>query len=527
MLNRRSFLGTFAASGAALALRPSDLFAGLRATTADRFGVHPFIEANPSAVFIMRTSVDVKTNHAAVKQAGLSFGSSVFVPMLTGGIPITHKIAVKPNIVMMPDTAEANMGIVTDAYFVEGIIESMKTLGVAGDQFYLREVNDPGQFANSGYAQMAARTGADIRALDAPVGTIAESNLQWIDTPDGQWFSRIPYLWPVNAPDTWLLNIAKLKTHLMGMTLCAKNIQGAIATPYVQHCVRHADTMLIAPEHIRAGAKAKILDAYTTHVAQGIPRWDRPGQEGGLWHETWGTRCMDNNAVTRSGLNIIEAVYGREGPFTNGPAENGGGIDHLINLIIFGKNPFHVDAIGYWLGGHEPGNVGSLHMAVERGLSSTFDPTKIPVYEWKSDGTATAAPLSAFARTPLRTQYLRRDYNGQTEAEWHLLNEPYDYTTTYVAGGAIEKPASFELRQNFPNPFNASTSIHFDLPRAGYVRVEVMNIAGESVDLLVDEYRPAGAHLVRWDARRQPSGVYFCRALFGGVSGVKSMVLVK
>ncbi|MBK7258422.1 MAG: DUF362 domain-containing protein [Ignavibacteriae bacterium] len=527
MLTRRSFLSTVAAGGTALALSPIDVLAGVRSVTADRFNVHPFIEANPSAVFIMRTAVDVKTNHAAIRQAGLTFGSSVFVPVQSGGIPISHMIALKPNIVMMPDTDVDNMGIVTDPYFVEGIIESIKALGVAGDHFYLREVNDPGQFSNSGYAQMAARTGADIRALDAPVGAINEADLQWVDLPDGQWFTRIPYLWPVNAPDSWLLNIAKLKTHLMGMTLCAKNIQGAIAMPYVQHCVRHADTMLMDPVHIRAGAKQRILDAYNTHVAQGIPRWGRPGEDGGLWHETWGTRCLDNNAVTKPGLNIIEAVYGREGPFTNGPAENGKGIDHMVNLVIFGKNPFHVDAVGYWLGGHEPGNVGSLHMAVERGLSVTFDPSRIPIYEWTADGSAMLTSLSGFPRTPLRTQYLLRDYDGQTEESWHLLNEPYDYTATHVAEGRIGLPGSFVLHQNFPNPFNPSTSIPFELPRAGNVRIEVMNVAGECIGILVDEYRPAGAHLIRWDASRHPSGVYFCRALFGGKSMVKSMIVVK
>lgn len=527
MLTRRSFLGTVAAGGAALAFTPADLRGGTRSPRAERFGVHPFIEANPSAVFIMRTHVDDKTNHPAVKQVGLTFGSSVFVPLTAGGMPIGQRIAIKPNIVMMPDTDPGNMGIVTDAYFVEGVIESIKALGAAGSQFYLREVNDPGHFTNSGYTQMAERTGADLRALDSSVGLLPASDVQWIDTPEGQWFTRIPYLWPVNAPDTWLLNIAKLKTHLMGMTLCAKNLQGAIATPYVWHCTRHADDMPIAPEHIRANAKAGISDAYLRHVADGIPRWDRPGQEGGLWHETWGTRCMDNNAVTKAGLNIIEAVYGREGPFAAGPSPSGKGIDHLTNLIIFGKNPFHVDAIGYWIGGHEPGNVGSLHMAIERGLSSTLDPSKIPVYEWSADGSAVLKPITDFPRFALRTQYLRRDYNGQTEADWHLLNEPYDYTATSVAEGAPARPAAFVLHQNFPNPFNPSTSIQFDLPRAGSVRVDVLNVAGEVVDLLLDEVRPAGSHLLRWNAGRHASGIYFCRAMFGGVRVVKSMVLVR
>jgi hypothetical protein len=168
-----------------------------------------------------------------------------------------------------------------------------------------------------------------------------------------------------------------------------------------------------------------------------------------------------------------------------------------------------------------------LHMAVERGLSSTFDPAKIPVYEWKADGTAVLTHLSAFPRTPLRTPYLRRDYNGQTEEEWHLLNEPYDYNVTGIGERAIERPSSFVLHQNYPNPFNPSTSIRFDLPRQGYVRIDVTNVAGEVVELLVDDVRPAGSHLIRWNAQRHPSGVYFCRAMCDGVRAVRSMILVR
>ena len=69
------------------------------------------------------------------------------------GIPITHRVAIKPNIVMMPVAEEQYMGIVTNPHFVEGAIQSLKLLGFVGGQSYLREVNDPGQFANSGYSQ--------------------------------------------------------------------------------------------------------------------------------------------------------------------------------------------------------------------------------------------------------------------------------------------------------------------------------------------------------------------------------------
>jgi uncharacterized protein (DUF362 family) len=527
MMNRREFMETMAAGGAAMALAPKDVFGGMRKTDATHFGVHPFVESNPSAVFIMRTTVDVKTDSSAVRQAGMDFGTSVFVPMDSAGVPVTNRVVIKPNIVMMPMVDERCLGIVTDPYFVEGVIESIKLLGLSGDQFYLKEVNSPSQFSNSGYTQMAARTGSNLKDQSAPIGTIAPEEVVWKDVPNGLWFNKIPYLWPVHAPDTWLLNIAKFKTHLMGMSLCAKNMQGSIAAPYVEHCQKIDANWAISPQHVQPNAKADLTANYNRHLAESVPRWDRPGEEGGIWMETWATRCLDNNSITKPGLHVIEGVYGREGPFWYGPDPDGYGIDYMTNMVIFGKNAFHVDNIGHWLGGHESGNFGLFHMAIERNLASILDPSKIPLFEWRADGSAVPATLDDFQRWSLRTQYLRRDYTGQSEAEWHLVNEPYQYTTTGIASVGEAIPRELILRQNFPNPFNPSTSIGFSVPRSGTVRLEVFNTSGQIVDVLVDGYLPAGSHLKRWDGSRCASGVYFYRLRADGANAVKGMLLLR
>ena len=85
MISRRTFLETLGAGSATLVLSPSSIFGGIRSRTSSHFRVHPFVEAHPNAVFIMRTNVDAKTDSAAVKQAGLAFGQSVFVPSDSSG----------------------------------------------------------------------------------------------------------------------------------------------------------------------------------------------------------------------------------------------------------------------------------------------------------------------------------------------------------------------------------------------------------------------------------------------------------
>ncbi len=442
MMNRRSFVKSLAGGAATLALVPKPLFARGTGRLEPYFGVNPFIESHPSAVFIMRTSVDVKTNSTAVREAGLAFGSSVFVPMSTSGVPLTHRVVIKANVAKIPSAEVCYMGVVTDAHFVEGMIESIKGLGMPGSQISMREAGFSNQFVDSGYTDMALRTGIDLREQGYTVGEVPEEDIVWVDVPNGKWFRRIPYVWPLNAPDTWLLNIAKFKTHSMGMTLCAKNLQGTNAKPYIRHCTEFADEMTIPSEDVQPDAKLTIQADYNRHVQAGIPRWDRPGQNGGIWQEIWAARCLDNNSVLRAGLNVIEGVYGREGAYRDGPGADGLGIDHMTNLVIFGKNPFHVDIIGNWLGGHEPGNFGLFHVALERGLATILNPKDIPVYEWTPDGiaagTAVETTLEDFPRYQLRTQYLRRDYSGQTEDDWHLVAEPYAYPQTVSRDVATE-----------------------------------------------------------------------------------------
>ncbi len=93
-------------------------------------------------------------------------------------------------------------------------------------------------------------------------------------------------------------------------------------------------------------------------------------------------------------------------------------------------------------------------------------------------------------------------------------------------------PASFALHQNNPNPFNPATSIRFDLPRAGDVRLEIFDVSGRRIAILAEGRREAGRHEVLWrggDERGRPasSGVYFYKLTAPGYSETKRMLLLK
>jgi len=530
-INRRQFVQSSLIAGAGLMLTSYKSYNYPKELS--YFGVHPFILQNPDAVFVMSTNVNLKTNYSALKEAGLNFGRSVFglTDDSISGIPLTHKVVIKPNLTCRQRgsrlyTISRSMGIVTDANFVEGVIESLKELGILAGQFYIREVNCPDDLADGGYPDMATRTGIDLKAIDTPASQLSSDKIVWKDVPDGVWFKRIPYLWPVNAPDTWLLNISKFKAHGMGLTLCAKNLQGTIAMNYQAHCTAYGDTMTgVDPNDLSPTAQTDIYNNYLRHRDEGIPRWERPGSTGGLWQETWATRCLDNNSVTFAGLHIIEGIYGRDGNFMDGPDAQGLATDYMTNYIIFGRNQFHVDNIGHYLAGHEPGNFGLLHMAKERGMSSTINPAEIPVYRWDAVTGATLSDLSGFQRFPLKTYYLQRDYNGQSEPYWHMVDEAYDYGSTGIRD-LPGKANDFLLKQNYPNPVENATSIDFSIPRNGNVLIEIINDKGQLMDVLVDKQLNHGSHTVTWNGTNYPPGVYICRMRFGGSAATQKMMVL-
>lgn len=80
----------------------------------------------------------------------------------------------------------------------------------------------------------------------------------------------------------------------------------------------------------------------------------------------------------------------------------------------------------------------------------------------------------------------------------------------------VAGPAGFALYPNYPNPFNPSTSIRFDVPSAGPVRVAVFDVHGRLIRVLADEILSAGSHSVTWDGfdsagNPVPSGICVCR----------------
>lgn len=88
-------------------------------------------------------------------------------------------------------------------------------------------------------------------------------------------------------------------------------------------------------------------------------------------------------------------------------------------------------------------------------------------------------------------------------------------------------PDDYQLFDNYPNPFNPTTTIQYGLPHSGPVYLAVYNMMGQEIDVLVDEHRNAGTYKSVWDARDVPSGIYFYQIRMGSYQKVKRMILMK
>lgn len=88
-------------------------------------------------------------------------------------------------------------------------------------------------------------------------------------------------------------------------------------------------------------------------------------------------------------------------------------------------------------------------------------------------------------------------------------------------------PTSFSLAQNFPNPFNPTTTIQYSLPKAENVTLKIYNLLGEEVKTLVNDYQQAGKHSVQFNSNNLASGIYLYRLQAGSFIHTKKMILIK
>ncbi len=133
--------------------------------------------------------------------------------------------------------------------------------------------------------------------------------------------------------------------------------------------------------------------------------------------------------------------------------------------------------------------------------------------------------------------YIDRDPEALTASFYRIRGRELDGSTTpwreAVVSTALNaaaeghSPLTFALHPAFPNPFNAATTIRFDLPHDSAVTLAVFDVNGRLVETLLQETVPAGSRRLTWDASRHPAGLYFVRIQTDANIAVQRTMLIK
>ena len=138
--------------------------------------------------------------------------------------------------------------------------------------------------------------------------------------------------------------------------------------------------------------------------------------------------------------------------------------------------------------------------------------------------TIRAEGINIIIRDRIKGELLNEELTSGEE----IMLTNYKISSIEVSGKLTrELPISYELYQNFPNPFNSNTVIKFSIPEEAYVTLNVYNVLGEKVIQLVDDKLDAGKYSYNWDANDAASGIYICELRADKFVTFKKMVLLR
>lgn len=200
---------------------------------------------------------------------------------------------------------------------------------------------------------------------------------------------------------------------------------------------------------------------------------------------------------------------------------------------------------------------------LEYGMSWTYEGTESYIDPGKNDDTLiiqskiesfgqVILPTGKIADALLVRDYQIRDFGfgPDTTKVFFLLTDQADVLIMFLGWGAADtgeimigtmmwfvNDASeaeeevivneYRLAQNFPNPFNPTTTIEYAVPKGENVKLLVYDLIGNLVGTLVDDYKSPGIYNVNFDASNLSSGVYFAQLVSGGFSKIIKMTLLK
>lgn len=117
--------------------------------------------------------------------------------------------------------------------------------------------------------------------------------------------------------------------------------------------------------------------------------------------------------------------------------------------------------------------------------------------------------------------------SGEERPALVWLRDYVESSAVSISDGNAETPSGFKLYNNYPNPFNPTTQIRYEIGQTSDVSIKVYDVLGRQVQTLIDSRQNPGSYTLSFDASALSSGIYFYRIQAGSFVDVKQMTLIK
>lgn len=287
-----------------------------------------------------------------------------------------------------------------------------------------------------------------------------------------------------------------------------------ILTVRQEGVVTSLDTLLINV------GKSDII--FNDNAENGTGRWIKSGTG-----TQWDTTFIDPVEGSKS---FADSRYGNAGDNTN----NYFTLSDTINLAGT-VNP-RIEFTAKWA---MESNFDYIRIQVSTNLGSSWtnmpgrftktvsgQPSYTDIRHWKRE----QINLNQFIGQRIRIRFNFITDNGVPGDGFYMDNfrvVDYKDIQTGITQTSFEIPPEFRIEQNFPNPFNPSTTINYSVPQQGRVAMKIYDAAGIEQVTLADHYHSPGTYSVKWNASGFASGIYYCRIIQGGNSETIKMILIR
>ena len=269
-----------------------------------------------------------------------------------------------------------------------------------------------------------------------------------------------------------------------------------------------------------------ILFAFSKKFSHSITKTSTISNDPNCPSDPWEMKGKtENGSAMNDSVQIPSTIY----------LNNGSNISYLTQIT----ETYNGNVTGYdWTRGNVSGNGGCQTQSSYQTYVLNLVAPVIAVYNQNMSGTTIdfdgppANPNSIMVSVGYDSETITYDPTmgaqyQNSSMSYHAFMQPVSALVNGVHRSGNELPKSFSLAQNYPDPFNPTTTIGYQLPKDSHVILKVYDVLGREVQTLVDAQESAGSHLVTFDGTRVASGVYYYRMEAGSFSAMRKFVLMK